>query len=240
MQKRDNQLLFSPSDLVTFVKSPFASWMNRKHLEDPGFAVPDEDDPMLQVLSKRGDEHERRCLAEMQAQGLDVIEISERGQQGYEMTSAAIAEKRGVIFQANLRSERFAGFADFLVLNDRGDGQMDGHIGYSIWDAKLSRHPKPYFITQLCCYARMYEAMSGMAPDSMGVILGTGEKVEYRVQDFIYYFESVKTAFLQAMDRWDPGRFYRPLRRRATQRASRRAGLFAEKPRAPLYGHAGR
>ena len=36
------QLIYSPSDLVRYLASPFASWMDRYYLEDPDAVTPDE------------------------------------------------------------------------------------------------------------------------------------------------------------------------------------------------------
>ncbi|MCX6879137.1 MAG: hypothetical protein NTW21_35825 [Verrucomicrobia bacterium] len=43
MKKHSGQLGFSPSDLIRFLASPFASWMDRYHLENPEAASPDEE-----------------------------------------------------------------------------------------------------------------------------------------------------------------------------------------------------
>ena len=38
MQNKNGNLLFSPTDLIRFMESPFASWMERLHLEVPALA----------------------------------------------------------------------------------------------------------------------------------------------------------------------------------------------------------
>ena len=202
MRRIAGTIVYSPSDLISFVKSPFASWMDRKYLEDPAALQPDEEDPMLSVLAKRGDEHERAYLQEMVRQGLDVCAVTAKSDAGFEETRQAIAAGRAVIFQANLRGGGFAGYADFLHRVDL----LGGGFNYAVWDTKLSRHPKPYFIIQLCCYAQMYEEMTGKLPDSIGVVLGTGKRVSYRVKDFYFYYRRVRKAFLHNMAEWSPER----------------------------------
>ena len=55
MKLTDQGILFSPSDLITFMESPFASAMNRKRLHDPLLAEQmDRDDPLLVHLRKKG------------------------------------------------------------------------------------------------------------------------------------------------------------------------------------------
>jgi uncharacterized protein len=54
--------IYSPTDLIVFVESPFASWMDRRYLEDPDSLSPDEDDPFMQILQTRGIAHESKYL----------------------------------------------------------------------------------------------------------------------------------------------------------------------------------
>ncbi len=59
MYKSKQQLIFSPSDLTVFLDSPFASWMERARIEDPEFAInQDNDDPLMSLLASKGIEHE--------------------------------------------------------------------------------------------------------------------------------------------------------------------------------------
>ena len=68
-------------------------------------------------------------------------------------TISAISEKVPIIYQAALADGPFAGFADFLMLDESGR--------YQVWDTKLARSPKPYYAIQLCCYSEMLAAMTG-------------------------------------------------------------------------------
>jgi uncharacterized protein len=42
MRKSQGTILYSPTDLIRFIESPFASWMEHLRLEDPTRAIPDE------------------------------------------------------------------------------------------------------------------------------------------------------------------------------------------------------
>src|SRR5207248_130846 len=104
-------------------------------------------------------------------------------------TLAAINDQAPIIYQAALRDSAFAGFADFLTL--------DGAGKYQVWDTKLALSPKPYYPIQLCCYSEMLAAMTeeGM-PGRIGVILGNGDRVEFRIEDFIHYYRHIKNSFI--------------------------------------------
>ena len=40
MRYEGSRLIYSPSDLLRYLESPFASWMDRCYLENPGAVVP--------------------------------------------------------------------------------------------------------------------------------------------------------------------------------------------------------
>jgi hypothetical protein len=103
MKLQNNTVTYSPSDLITFVKSPFASWMDRQYLEDLKSLTPDEDDPMLTVLARRGNEHEHQYLASLRTQDLDVCEINSSDENAQAKTLEAIDQGREVIFQARCK-----------------------------------------------------------------------------------------------------------------------------------------
>ena len=61
MRFENNILIFSPSDLMTFQESPFASYMERWRLIDPTVeSYMDSEDPILGALAQKGFEHENK------------------------------------------------------------------------------------------------------------------------------------------------------------------------------------
>src|SRR5207249_2551601 len=148
-------LVYSPSDLIRYLASPFASWMDRHNLENPGAVTPDEETADAILIAQTGNQHEQTVLDEFKASvpGLKVVPMNDPGAR--EATLAAIAAKTPIIYQAALENGQFAGFADFLILDASGR--------YEVWDTKLARSPKPYYAVQLCCYSEMLAAVSGVA-----------------------------------------------------------------------------
>ena len=53
MQKRSGAVVYSPSDLIRYFASPFASWMDRYHLENPNGIAPDEETACLRKRVRR-------------------------------------------------------------------------------------------------------------------------------------------------------------------------------------------
>ena len=190
MQYKNEKIFFSPSDLITFLESPFASHMDRSLLEDRNKAeLLDPEDPMLVNLRQRGFEHESSFLADLVSEGKNIIEIkNDTTEQMLSKTMAAMADGVEVIAQAYLQKDNFAGIADFLI---KVHGESDfGDFHYEVWDTKLSKKTKPYFAIQLCSYAEMLENIQGIRPEKLAVVLGDKKIIELRTLDYYAYFNS--------------------------------------------------
>jgi len=194
MKKHPGHIVYSPSDLVRYLASPFASWMDRYFLENPGAVTPDAETEDAKLIAETGNKHEQTVLEEWKLSAATVIEI-----QKYDVADAqvktltAINAKAPIIYQAALHCGRFAGFADFLLRIPHG--------AYQVWDTKLARSPKPYYAIQLCCYSEMLAAVScNPLPEKFGIILGSKDRVEFRVEDFLHYYRRVKADFLAMHD----------------------------------------
>lgn len=194
MRREDDRVVYSPSDLVTFLGSPYASWMDRLHTEKPDAAKPDEDDAALEMLARRGQEHEAAVLARLRAEGRAVVTI-DRSRDAVAATKAALAGKADVVYQAALSDGRFTGYSDFLVRDEKG--------AWEVWDAKLSRSVKPSHVLQLCVYADLLRHAAGVPATTIALALGTGDLVRLRAADFHWYHLNVREEFLELMARFD-------------------------------------
>jgi uncharacterized protein len=190
MKTHCGQLLYSPSDLVRYLASPFASWMDRYYLENPGAVTPDEETEDEKLIAQTGNQHERAVLDEFKSSAASLVEVpKDDSAVARTKTLSAINAMAPIIYQAALESGQFAGFADFLMLDASGR--------YQVWDTKLARSPKPYYAIQLCCYSEMLAAVTGgQMPEKFGIILGSKDRVEFRVEDFIHYYRRIKASFL--------------------------------------------
>ncbi len=190
MNKHSGEVVYSPSDLIRYLASPFASWMDRYCLENPGMGTPDEATEEERLIAQTGEAHEQAVLDDFKSSAAPVIEIAKKDAVvARTQTLSAIRAKAPCIYQAALESGSFAGFADFLILDDSDR--------YQVWDTKLARSPKPYYAIQLCCYSEMLVHATGAPmPEKFGIILGTKERVEFRVEDFIHYYRHLKASFL--------------------------------------------
>jgi len=194
MHKKNNQLVFSPSDLTVYMDSPFDSWMDRHDKEFPGEYLADETDASTKILQMHGDKHEKAFLQTLKDKGLDVVEITGYGEQSQKLTLEAMQKGHEVIFQAVLTKDEFAGKSDFLFKVNGASKFGDYH--YQAWDTKLAKKAKPYFAMQLCCYSEMLEHIQGRLPEFFRVVLGDLTEKEFRTEDFINYYRHLKQSFL--------------------------------------------
>jgi len=191
MKRTENgELIYSPSDLIRYLKSPFASWMDRYYSEFPKALIPDQETDDERLIAQTGDKHEADVLSDFRKSCPQIVEIpSDDLVAAKAMTIAAFNSKAPIVYQAALEHELFAGLADFIEL-----GRDDR---YQVWDTKLARSPKPYYAIQLCCYSEMLAATLGEPlPEKFGIILGDKDRVEFRVEDFIHYYRRIKSNFL--------------------------------------------
>lgn len=204
-RREDGSLLYSPSDLIVFMESEFASWMDRFYVDCPGEAKPDDKDPTLAILQSLGIAHEQRYLESLKKQGLQIRELDDSA--GIAETRSILSEGPDVIYQAALGLHNFAGRADFLLKDSSESGS--GRNLYNIVDTKLALKPKPYFVIQLCCYAEMLEGLQGTMPVSIGVVLGDSRTRWFRTLDYFFYYRQLKRHFLLRQSEFDRNK--RPL-----------------------------
>src|SRR5436305_984256 len=112
MKKKSGTIVYSPSDLIRYLASPFASWLDRYELENRGTIIPDEQSEEERLLSRAGDEHERSILSAYKTSGAGLIEIAKddnRFDVACDATVTAIKSRAPIIYQAALQDGVFAG-----------------------------------------------------------------------------------------------------------------------------------
>jgi uncharacterized protein len=209
MQRLSNgQFLFSPSDLTTFMKSPFASWMDRASKDDVNIrAYKDKEDALLVSLQGKGLEHESAFYQSLLSEHSEWTVCNIKDTSGdntllsIEQTKDAMQRGVNLIFQGCLTAGHFRGFSDFLVKVEGASSLGDYH--YEVWDTKLSKSVKPYFLIQLCAYAEMLAHVQGVKPQQVKVVLGTGECVSFNTNDYYYSYLALKTRFLAMHNEFD-------------------------------------
>jgi predicted RecB family nuclease len=203
MQLVDGQPVFAATDLVGFLACEHLVGLELAALAGL-VAKPERLDPEIDLIAKRGIEHERRYLAGLETAGRRVTRIAEepglpdrraRLEASAGATREAIERGDDVIYQATFFDGRWLGLADFLVRVERPSRL--GAWSYEVVDTKLARHVKASALLQICSYVEQLTAIQGLEPERMHVAMGgSARTVEpHRVADYMAYYRMVKSAF---------------------------------------------
>jgi uncharacterized protein len=215
MQLIGGQPVFAATDLVGFLAC--------EHLVGLELAAmaglverPTRLDPEIDLIAKRGLEHEARYLVGLEAGGRAVTRIDPGDHDApawgrlvglsaaAAATEAAIRRGDDAIYQATFFDGRWLGLADFLLRVPRPSDL--GEWSYEVVDTKLARHVKASALLQICSYVEQLTRIQAVEPEWMHVALGgSARSVErHRVADYMAYYRTVKAAF-EARVRTDGG-----------------------------------
>ncbi len=199
MQLLDGELVLSASDLTGFSACAHLTQLELRAARGE-IERAKRDDPMLDVLSRRGLEHEDTLLKAFHADAeKTVIEIdfpdSNRAalEDAQEQTLEAMRKGVDVIYQATFFDGRWRGHADFLL---RVETPSDlGDWSYEVADAKLARRVKAAAILQMCAYSEQLARLQGVAPRHIHVITGDGERHTVKLSDYSAYYRALKARY---------------------------------------------
>src|SRR5688572_7499192 len=150
MHIASDQLVFSPSDLNQFLECEHLTQLERTR--DPhGRRGPR--DAHAELLALKGAEHEGARLARFRHEGRRVATIGDGSAvrdwpRDAARTAEAMRNGVDVIYQGVFVDDRWQGISDFLVRVELPSAL--GAWSYEVWDTKLARHSRPYFVLQLC------------------------------------------------------------------------------------------
>ncbi len=203
MQLVDDRPVFAATDLVGFLACEHLVGLELAALAGL-VQKPDRVDPEMDLIARRGLEHERRYLDGLGADGRRTTRIEEDAtvsDRGARLRAAAAATaeaiRRGddVIYQATFFDGRWLGLADFLLRVERPSSL--GAWSYEVVDTKLARHVKASALLQICSYVEQLTRIQGTQPEIMRVALGGSRRAvePFRVADYMAYYRAVKAAF---------------------------------------------
>lgn len=202
MHLADGMLVLSASDLVGFLECGHLTRQDvavaRRELRPPRL-----EDPGLEIVRRRGGEHEARLLESFRNAGRSVVEIhtDKATQAAYrdaqERTLAAMREGVDVVYQGVLFDGRWLAYADFLEKVPRRS-QLGEH-SYEVADTKLARRPKASALIQVSLYSCMLAQLQGVEPESLHLVLGAGRRERFRVPESAPFVRAVRRRLEQVV-----------------------------------------
>ena len=170
------------------------------------------DDPELDIIRKRGFQHEKRYLADLEAAGRSAVEIDLDGSiedRGDQLRARGRRDHRRDGGRARTSSTRrrsstgrgAATPTSCLRVDDSERPSVWGPYHYEVADTKLARHVKASAVLQICSYIDQLERIQGVRPEWLHVALGGSARAveRLRVDDYMAYYRSARDRFLATM-----------------------------------------
>lgn len=196
MKIKNEQLIYSPSDLSNFIHCKHLSSLDRSALFGE-FEKPMYTNKVMLALREKGQKFEAEFLDTLRQQGKSIAEINLEDVNAFSKTKEALRNGVDVIYQARLGVDNeWWGWADFLI---RVDAPSDlGDYSYEVMDTKLATETKAATIIQISLYSEALAVLQGKMPEMMWVKTPE-EEISYRVSEYGAYVRLVKRRFLEAM-----------------------------------------
>lgn len=206
MRLVDDQLRISATDVSGFLSCKHLTLLGlAKARAVEGLPKQSAGYGALKDLEQRGMEHEQRVLERYEAEGWRVTKVSKVGTDDDRVrdTREAVAAKPDVIYQGALQAERQFGLPDFLIRAALLDAEADP-AAYEVVDAKLAHSAKAAAVLQTTFYSRLLTELTGIAPASMHLELGSGQRETLRVADFSSYETATIARVWELLDSAEP------------------------------------
>ena len=190
-------VIYSASDLAAAARCEYALLraFDAKLGRGPAVSIEDE---LLARTAQLGGEHEQRHLDELRELCEENVAIIGRPHYtvdgltaAAEATMQAVERRAPVIYQAAMFDGRFAGFADFLVLESDQ---------YRLRDTKLARSVKVEALLQLAAYADTLARAGVPVASEVELVLGDGATVRYRVDELLPVYLSRRSGLQRLLD----------------------------------------
>ncbi len=193
MYKSKDTVVYSASDLVSFLECEHSTSLDLLDLQTRLPRAPDDEESAL--LHEKGLAHENRYVALLKATHGTFVDLSNVKPVDERIASTIEAMRHGaaVIYQGALRSGALIGYPDFLRRVEDASGL--GMYGYEVVDTKLARSAKTKFIVQLAAYSSCLTEAQGAEPAMMHVVLGDLSELNYRYRDYARYVAQVRRRF---------------------------------------------
>jgi hypothetical protein len=189
----DQAISYTAQDFVLFRESPFACWMERLSLENPGHGIPPD---VGGVGPSQPGEPQDNLADTLKEEGKDVILIEWQDDEAVRRTATLAAMRHGVDFIVNgqLAVGPLSETAD-LLMRTSGYSELGNYL-YIPCDTQLKTTLASAF--RLCFLADLLHSLQGQLPPQMLILRGSSEVVPLQTEDHIYHYKAVKQRFMTA------------------------------------------
>lgn len=202
MYVESGRLVVSASDLTGFLECGHLTALDRRAALGE-MSASDGTDPTLDVVQRRGLEHEARHLESLRDRGRTVAEVP--GPQGpgglaaaQRATIDAMRSGADAIYQATFYDGTWRGHADFLEKRP-GRPSALGDWSYDIADTKLARRLKVPALLQMALYAEQLERVQGVPPEWLTVVTGDDRREPFPYHHVAAYARRAGRRFLDVL-----------------------------------------
>lgn len=202
MRFYQNQLIFSASDFIQFMKCRYASqqaYQQVHALHQKGLTAASQSvavDGTTELLQQRGLQHEIAYLQQLKQQYRHVIEIEHRDlATAAQLTREAMHSGADIIYQATFLKGQRAGHADFLRRVERQSTL--GEWSYEVIDTKLANQVRVDFLLQLAFYSDLLAQEQGVLPEQLHVVLGQQQQTSIETHRVWGYYQLHQAEFFR-------------------------------------------
>lgn len=200
MRNAGEALILSATDLSNFLSCRHRTALQMAVARGKG-SEPKWDDPLLEVLFKRGIEHEKSYIESLRVDGRHIVSLADLKDPGAAVAQTLDAMRLGadVIVQGALRDGSWYGRPDVMRRVEVTSGL--GPWSYEIADTKLARETRAGTVLQLGLYSEMLSIAQGKLPERFYVVTPDPETPihVYRVDDYAAYFRLVRAQMLETV-----------------------------------------
>ena len=194
----DDDLCWSASDLTIAALCEFAFLRKLDYALGRAARLPETANPLEDHIARLGDLHEAEILEQLRADHriaelphLTSAHHRTALEAARDATLAAFDSDVDVVYQPAFFDGEFFGYADFVERSDSG---------WVVCDAKLARQAKPQALLQLGAYAAQLLANDIPLAPVVSLLLGNGERADFRTADVMPAFAERRARLRQLID----------------------------------------
>jgi len=193
MHVHDRELVLSATDLSNFLGCRRRTGLDMA-VAYGNLQRPYQNDPLLDLLWQRGEEHEKRFVESLRAERRTFVDLGglDDPVERVAITLEEMAKGTDTIVQGGLSDDRWFGKPDVMRRVVRPSAL--GDWSYEISDTKLARETRAGTILQLGLYSEMLAVAQGARPECFHVVTpdATNPVHTYRVDDYAAYFRLIR------------------------------------------------